>query len=364
MKIKAAVCNGLHEKLVIEEVELDSPKANEVLVEIVATGVCHTDISVQEGIFQMVFPNVLGHEGAGIIREVGPGVTSYKPGDHVVISYAYCGACDICLSGKPGHCSHLPELNFGGIMEDGTTRLSKDGKPIHTFFGQSTFATHAVTNTKNLIKVDDDLPLENLGPLGCGIITGSATVLEGIKPEFGSTIAVFGCGSVGLSAIMAAKIAGCKQIIGVDIVPERLEMAKQLGATDVVNGKEVDTVEEIMRLTNNKGVDYGAEFTGNGFVIDQAIKSAKHNGEIVFVAGGPDVNINFTAEILFKVKTIKGMIEGEVAAKKFIPQLIEYYKKGQFPFDKLITFYDFEDINQAIADSTSGKVIKPIVRMK
>ena len=215
----------------IEEVELTGPKANEVLVEVVATGVCATDAGAAAGHMGVPFPIVLGHEASGIVQEVGEAVTYVQPGDHVVIACCLCGFCDNCLTGKPGSCENIPRLNFGGAMEDGTKRLSKDGKEIGTFFGQSTFATHAVTNEKNLIKIDKDLDLKLFGPLGCGIVTGSATVLEGLKPKAGSTIAIYGCGAVGLSAVMAAKIAGCVKIIAVDINDSRLELAKDRKST-------------------------------------------------------------------------------------------------------------------------------------
>ncbi|AMC92764.1 aryl-alcohol dehydrogenase [Erysipelothrix larvae] len=365
MRVKAAVTWDAGAPFVLEDVELDQPKATEVLVEVVATGVCATDAGAAGGHMGVPFPIVLGHEASGIVKEVGEAVTYVKPGDHVVVACCLCGTCDNCLTGKPGSCEHIPRLNFGGAMEDGTKRLSKDGHEISTFFGQSTFATYAVTNEKNLIKVDKSLDLELLGPLGCGIVTGSATVLEGLKPKSGSTIAIYGCGAVGLSAVMAAKISGCLKIIAVDINDDRLKLAKELGATDVINSKAQDITEMVRSLTDGKGVHYGVDATGNSMVAKSALAALTNQGELCLIgAGYQEIGIDLNTEFLFGTKKLSGYIAGLVSSKYIVPRLIEYYKQGQFPFDKLVTFYDFEDINQAFEDSKTGITIKPILRIK
>lgn len=364
MKVKAAINWAAGKQFIIDEVELDSPKASEVLVEVIATGVCATDAGAAAGHMGVPFPIVLGHEAAGIVRETGKAVTYVKPGDHVVIACCLCGVCDNCLTGKPGSCEDIPRLNFGGSMEDGTKRISKDGDEISTFFGQSSFADHVITNEKNLVKIDKDLDLELFGPLGCGIVTGSGTVLEGLKPKAGSTIAVYGCGAVGLSAVMAAKIAGCLKIIAVDINDDRLALAKELGATHTINSKENDIITTVRSITGGKGVNYGVEATGNSQVAKAALSALTNYGELALIAAGyQEVAIDLNTEFLFGTKKLSGYIAGLVPAKYFVPKLIEYYRQGMFPFDRLITFYDFDQINEAFADSRTGVSIKPILRI-
>ena len=365
MKIKAAVNWETGEPFFLEEIELAPPKVSEVLVEVVATGVCATDAGAAAGHMGVPFPIVLGHEASGIVKEVGDAVTYVKPGDHVVIACCLCGTCDNCLTGKPGSCEDIPRLNFGGSMEDGTKRLAKDGKEISTFFGQSTFATHAVTHEKNLVKIDKDLDLKLFGPLGCGIVTGSATVLEGLHPKAGSSIAIYGCGAVGLSAVMAAKIAGCIQIIAVDINEERLKLAKELGATHAINSKDADIVSAVREMTGGKGVHYGVEATGNSMVAKSALSALTNYGELALIAAGyKGVEIDLNTEFLFGTKKLSGYIAGLVPAKYIVPKLIDYYKQGLFPFDKLVTYYEFEEIEKAFADSKSGVSIKPILKIK
>lgn len=365
MKIRAAVSWEPGTAYQMEEVELAPPKAREVLVEVVATGVCHTDTAAQAGHMGVPFPIVLGHEGSGIVKEVGEAVTSVKPGDHVVIACCKCDHCDPCLSGHPGECEDIPRLNFGGAMEDNTCRISKSGQDIGTFFGQSTFANYAITNEKNLVKIDAGLDLKLYGPLGCGITTGASTVLEMIRPKFASTIAVYGCGAVGLSALMAAKIANCEKIIAVDINDERLALAKELGATHTINSKSIDIVEAIHEVTDGRGTTYGLDATGNANVAVKALSALEKSGELVLIgAGYQPIPVDFNSEFLFGTKTLRGMIAGKVPSQYIVPKLIAYHQKGLFPFDKLVKFYSFDDINQAFADTNSGKAIKPILLMK
>lgn len=364
MKIKAAVTYNKGVFTLDNEVELDNVKANEVLVKVVASGVCHTDVCARDQEVPFPLPGILGHEGSGIVEKAGDKVKDLKKGDHVVLAYSTCGHCDNCLKGHPGSCDKMNELNFGGRLEDGTTRLHKAEQPISIFFGQSSFATYAVANEKNVVKVDPDVDISLLGPLGCGIMTGSGTVLNKLKPEVGSTIAIYGAGAVGLSALMAAKIAGCTKIIAVDIFDNRLDLAKELGATHVVNGAKADTVEEILKITNNKGTTYAVETCGVPEVFMNALHALGTSGTVaqVAVSTGPVIlDLNF--DVMWFSKTIVGVIEGDSIAKIFIPQLIEYYKNGQFPFDKLVKFYDLKDIDQAFADSANGATIKPILRM-
>ncbi|RKQ34253.1 NAD(P)-dependent alcohol dehydrogenase [Oceanobacillus halophilus] len=361
MKIKAAVTNGQGQEFSFEEVELAAPKANEVLVKIVGTGVCHTDaVARDEAIAPL--PAVLGHEGSGIVDDVGEGVTRFEKGDHVVLSFAHCGHCDNCLTGHPTVCDTFNDLNFGGTHDDHTHRLSKDGQPLSTFFGQSSFGTFAIAHERNVVKVDKDVDLALLGPLGCGIQTGAGTVLNRIKPEFGSTIAIYGAGAVGLSAIMAAKIVGCKTIIAIDVHDSRLDLAKDLGATHTFNGTNVDVVKEIKELTNG-GTNYAVDTTGVPPVVRQCLQALRPLGAAAIVGVTPEMNIDVHNDLMAEGKTMMGVIEGDSVPNVFIPGLIYYYKAGQFPFDKLVKFYEFEDINKAFEDSKNGLVIKPIVRI-
>ena len=236
MKIQAAISHGVGEPLKIEEVELTEPGAEEVLIRIVATGVCHTDAESMNG-RGAPFPAVLGHEGAGIIERVGAGVTNLQPGDHVVLSFSYCGECSQCITGHQTLCERLGELNFGGKSRDGKNRIHQHGHSISTFFGQSSFATYSTAHKNNVVKVDKDVDLAILGPLGCGIQTGSGTVMNTLRPEPGSSIAIYGGGAVGLSAVMAAKIVGLKDIIVVDLHQNRLDLAMELGVPHVLNWK-------------------------------------------------------------------------------------------------------------------------------
>lgn len=362
MKMKAAVTHGLGEDFKIEEVELSEPKENEVLIKIVASGVCHTDAVVKD-MGMSPFPAVLGHEGSGMVVTVGANVKNVQPGDHVVLSYAHCGQCENCLSAHPSTCVDFMKLNFAGIMEDDTNRIHQHGKPLSTFFGQSSFGTYAIANQRNVVKVDKDVDLALLGPLGCGIQTGSGTVLNKLKPEFGSSIAVFGAGAVGLSAIMAAKIAGCKNIIAIDIHNSRLELAKELGATHVLNGRDVDVVKEIKAITNG-GVNYTLDTTGVPALLKQSLRALRPLGVCAVVGATPVVDIDVQTDIMSEGKTLVGVIEGDAVPQLYIPQMIEYYKRGLFPFDKLVKFYDFEHINQAFEDSKTGVTIKPILKFQ
>lgn len=360
MEIKAALVHEAGGDIRLENVKIEEPKANEVLIKMVGTGICHTDLGVQAQDIQTPLPIALGHEGAGIVEKVGPGVVDVEPGDHVVISFSYCNNCKNCLEGHPAACEKFGQLNFGGAHLEGTTRLSNEGDEVATLFGQSSLATYAIAHTNNIVKVDKDVDLRLLGPLACGIQTGAGTVLKKLKPGFGESIVIFGCGGVGLSGVMAAKLTGAKNIIAVDIIPERLELAKELGATHTINGKEVDTVEEVHKITGG-GSDYVLEATGVPALIKQGIRSLRARGVMAVVGVGPDTTLNIHDELIPPNRTIIGVVEGDSIPKLFIPELIEYYKAGKFPFDKLIKLYPFEQLDQAIEDMNAGKTIKPIV---
>lgn len=364
MNIQAAVVRQKGGPFKIEEVELDEPRADEVLVRMVATGVCHTDLVARDQHLPIPLPGVFGHEGSGIVEKVGSYVTKVKPGDHVVMSYLSCGTCVSCAKGTPSWCLNFLPSNFAGARPDGSTTMKKNGEAIHgSFFGQSSFGTYAIASERNVVKVQDDVPLEILGPMGCGFQTGAGGVINSLHPKAGSSIAVFGVGSVGLSAIMAAYASGCTTIIAVDVTPARLEMAKELGATHIVNSHSVDPVEEIRRITGG-GVEYSLECAGIPQVLRQAVDTLTWGGVCGLIGVAPmGVEVSLDMQNILNGRTLKGVVEGDSNADVFIPQLIELYKQGRFPFDRMITFYPFDQINQAAEDSEKGKTLKAVLRM-
>ncbi len=364
MLIKAAVTNVKGE-FEFEEIMLDEPQADEVLVKIAACGCCHTDLGARDQMAPWPIPGVLGHEGSGIVEKVGPMVKGIKPGDHVVISYQHCGHCESCLGGHPARCESWYPLNFMGRLADGTTRLhKKDGKDISCFFGQSSFAEYAVANQNQVCVVDPDVDIRLLGPLGCGFLTGFGSVVNVLKAGFGDTIAVYGVGGVGLAAIMAARIVGCQRIIAVGRHQDKLDFALEMGATDVVNSKETDPVAAVRAITGGAGTKYAFDTSGRASVIRQAIDASSAYATICTVAMSPDtLPVAIEADIMGPGRKIMGSTEGDAVCKTFIPKMVDYYKQGRFPFDKLVKFYDFKDIDQAFEDSLAGKVIKPVVVM-
>lgn len=366
MRIKAAVTYGKGEPFKIEEVELAPPKDNEILVKIVACGVCHTDEAAQFQVIPVPLPAVLGHEGCGVVEQTGKNVTQFKVGDKVGISFGFCGECTNCMTAHQHACENFNAINFGGVQADGTSRLSTlDGKSLSTFFGQSSFATHVVVSENSAVKIEyDDIDLSLIGPMGCGIQTGAGAVLNRLHPEFGSSIAVFGCGTVGMSAIMAARIAGCEKIIAVGGNPQSLELAKELGATHTINRKEVnDIVNTIRNEITAGGVNYAIETSGVPDFVKKALASCRFMGTAVVLGATGDVTLNIQTELMGDAKSLIGIVEGDSIPKLFIPKLLAYYKKGLFPFDKLIKFYPFEQINEAFKESSSGKCIKAVLKM-
>jgi aryl-alcohol dehydrogenase len=364
--IKAAVFRESGQAPKIEDVMIGEPRADEVLVRIVASGVCHTDMVVRDQLLPMPLPAVLGHEGAGVVEAVGSNVTNVEPGDHVVMSYAYCGECYLCESGHPAHCANILPQCFGGCRSDGSTGITDaGGKPVHDhFFAQSSFAQYSLASSNNVVKVPKDLPLELLAPLGCGLQTGSGAVLNAMKVRPGSSFAVFGAGAVGLAAVMAARIAGATQIIAVDINPNRLTLAEELGATHTVNAKDEEPVARIQEITG-KGADFSLEASGHSAVLRQAVDCLGFFGTCGIVGASPigsEVSLDING-VMIPAKKVMGIVQGDVIPSTFIPMLIEFYRQGRFPFDRLIRHYDFADINQAIADSESGKTIKPVLRI-
>ena len=363
MEIKAAVTFEPSAEFKIEQVQLSDPKDDEILVRIVGAGICHTDLAARDQHLPIPLPTVLGHEGAGVVEQVGARVTKVKPGDHVALSWMCCGSCPSCKAGQDPYCENFLALNFSGTRPDGTTTMKIGDQVIHgNFFGQSVFADYALAEERNVVKVPPDIPLEILGPMGCGIQTGAGAVMNALKAHPGTSIAVFGVGPVGMSAVLAAVVCGCTTIIAVDISPERLKIAEELGATHTINAQEVNSVEAILDLTGG-GPNYSLECVGNPAVFRQAVDVLPLLGEcglVGVVAPGTEVTLNM--DLIMNGRRIRGIIEGDAIPDLFIPQLLELYKQGRFPFDRMITFYPFEDINRAVEDMEKGRVIKPVLK--
>lgn len=363
MKTLAAVVNKVNEDYQFEELTLGELQHDEVLVRVVASGVCQSDESTRKGRAPFPLPAVLGHEGAGIIEKVGSAVQGFEVGDHVIMGYNYCGTCPSCRTGHPSSCDHFVDLNMTGQRPDGSyTFYKEDGTPVANLYHQSSFSTYTITKVNNLIKVDKDVDLRLVAPLSCGFLTGFGTVVNGLKPKTSSSIAVFGTGAVGLSALMSAKIEGCSTIIAVDIHDSRLEVAKELGATYVINSQKENLLERIHEITNGQGVNYSVDTTGVSVVMKSAIDVLGTNGVCAPIAVTPNtLEINTSIDLVPKNRKIIGVLMGDAIPQLAIPQLIQNHKEGKFPFDKLVKFYKFKDINQAAADSNSGKTIKPIL---
>ena len=368
MKIKAAVAWGPNQPLKIETIDLEGPKKGEVLVKMVATGVCHTDAYTLSGDDpEGIFPSVLGHEGGGIVEEVGEGVTTLKKGDHVIPLYVpECKECRFCLSGKTNLCQKIRNTQGKGLMPDGTSRFSKDGQPIFHYMGTSTFAEYSVIAEISLVKVNPDAPLDKVCLLGCGVTTGIGAVLNTAKVEKDATIAVFGLGGIGLSVIQGAVMAGAKRIIAVDINEDKFEIAKKLGATDFVNPKKYDKpIQEVIVEITDGGVDYSFECIGNVDLMNAALECChKGWGEsiIIGVAGGQD-KITTRPFQLVTGRVWKGSAFGGVKGRTQLPGYVDKYLSGEINLDDMVTFtMPLEEINDAFKYMHEGKSIRSVVK--
>lgn len=362
--MKAAVVREKGGAFRIEDVRIEEPRDDEVLIRIAGVGVCHTDLVVRDQHFPTPLPAILGHEGAGVVERVGKAVTKVVPGDHVVLSFASCGTCANCLSGLNGYCPDLYGRNFSGARPDGSTPCcDAHGSALSAwFFAQSSFAEYALAGQRNVIKIPSDVPIELMGPLGCGIQTGAGAVINALKPGAGTSIAIYGAGSVGLSAIMAARVAGCATIIAVDLNEARLELARELGATHVVNAGREQVVAAVQGITGGEGVQFALECTGLPQVVRQAVDSLRLTG-VCGVIGVSPLGTEFSLDmngILFG-RSVRGIIEGDSVPDIFIPQLVELWRQGRFPFDKLVRFYPLDAIEEAVHASEKGDVLKAVL---
>lgn len=365
MQITAAVLRSRSRAFELETVEIEAPRAGEVLVRVVATGVCHTDMVMRDQDLPTPQPVVLGHEGAGVVERVGAGVTKVAPGDHVVMTFNSCGACPSCSDHAPTYCHEFFPRNFMGARPDGISGLSKSGETIHAnIFGQSSFATYALCHERNAVKVPTSAPLEILGPLGCGVMTGAGAVMNALKVEAGRSLAVFGAGAVGLSAVLAAQVVGAGPVFVVDINPARLELALDLGADHALDARHDPVVERILAMTG-VGVDYSLDTTANLSAMRQAVDVLAHRGTCGLVGAskmGEELRLDAVA-LMSGGRAVRGIVEGDADPDIFIPRLVELHQTGRFPYDRLIAFYPMARINDAVRDAERGQVIKPVVRM-
>jgi aryl-alcohol dehydrogenase len=365
MRIAAAVVHEASGPFTVETVDLCEPRADELLVEVTASGMCATDLHGRDAYYRTRFPKIFGHEGAGVVRAVGGAVTGFAPGDHVVMSYPWCGECPNCRSQRQSYCLHARELKNNGTRADGSTLHSKDGKPVYSaFFQQSSFGSYTIANERYAVKVRDDAPIEILGTLACGGQTGAGAVLNVLKPGPGEGLAVFGVGSVGLAALMAAKIAGCDPIIAVDVHDSRLALARELGATHAIDHDgRAEVVSDIRKLAAD-GLRYSVDTSANPHVLREAVECLMPGGTCALL-GSARAGTEATFEMPFvqNGRTLRGVIQGDSVPKAFIPQLVDHIVAGRFPVERMVTFYDLADINGAAADSAAGRTIKPVIRM-
>ncbi len=362
MRTTVAVVNSQGADFSLEEIELDAPRADEVLVKIVATGLCHTDIHLKGFLPEEMFPNVFGHEGAGIVEAVGEDVSGIVVGDHVVLSFRSCRSCDNCTHDLVGYCDSSLLLNYMGMRMDGSTTYNRDGAPVFgSFFGQSSLSQHAIAYADNCVVVDKSVDLTKVAPYGCGFQTGAGTVLNVLRPTATDSLAVFGCGAVGLSAIAAAKHLGVGTIIAVDPLEARRAVAEGYGAIGVDPAAHDDVVAAVKALTDGVGASYAIDTTAISAVVKQAQQALKVRGTLVTLGLGAEEYAIDAIDLLQTGKVIKASIEGDSDPLEMVPRLIALNASGEFDVDDLVTTYPFSEINTAVADVLAGKVVKPVL---
>jgi len=365
MQATAAVVRERSGTFRLEELSLADPRDDEVLVRIVGVGICHTDLAARDQHIPVPLPAVLGHEGAGVVEQVGSRVTRVKPGDHVVLTWTYCGTCGACRSGQYACCERFFPYNIAnGARPDGSATLhDRDGQVVHGhFFAQSSFAEVAIASERSVVRVRDDVPLELIAPLGCGVMTGAGAVMNSLQPRPGASIAIFGVGPVGMSAVLAAVVCGCTTIIAVDTKPGRLAVATELGATHTVDATQGNPVEAIIDITGG-GPEFSLECVGSPKVLRQAMDVLPRRGVcglLGVVAPGTEVTLDM--DLLMNGRAVRGIIEGDAVPDLFIPRLLDLYSRGRFPYTSLVTFYAFDQVNEAVEDMEQGRVIKPVLR--
>jgi aryl-alcohol dehydrogenase len=360
VRISAAASYGADSSVVIQDVEIEPPSNDEVLVRLVASGICHTDL-VAKRLFRPGLPVVLGHEGAGVVEAIGEAVEGVAVGDHVLLSFQSCGSCGSCLADVPAYCDQFGALNMTGFRPDGSSPLSRGGERVAgAFFGQSSFATHALVTPRNLVVVDQAVELVACSPFGCGMQTGAGAVVNVLRPDIESKLVVFGVGGVGMAAVMAARATGVGTVIAIDVNSARLQTATELGATAVVDGSSPDLRMTLYELTGG-GATHAIDTTSSEAVIKNAVAALASRGELVLLGVGA-TELQVDARSLIRGgKRIRGSIEGDADPQRFMPKLLAWHREGKFPVEQIIRRYPFSKIAYALADLESGDVIKPVV---
>ena len=365
MKARAAVLFEVGKGLQIHEVDVHPPRPGEVLVRMAAGGVCHSDLHAMTGHLVAALPAILGHEGAGVVADVGPGVTTVKAGDHVIPLWRLsCGVCEYCTDGRPALCNAGMQIRLTGRLLDGTTRFTLDGREIKHFAGASTFSEYTVLPEASVLKIPDDLSLDRAALLGCAVITGVGAAINCARVKPGSSVVVFGAGGVGLNAIQGAAIGGAEKIIAVDLLDRKLEFARQFGATHTVNGGKGDPVEQVRALTGGRGVDYAFEVIGLPQTMRQAYDCLGKRGMCVVVGVTPmaaEVAVPVMT-LVFEERVLTGSVYGSSRPRTDIPKLIDLYRAGKLKLDELLTRrYPFAEINEAYAALERGEVARSVV---
>lgn len=360
---RAAVLNAPGE-LVVSEVEFSDPGPGEVLVKLVASGLCHTDLGVIAGGIPFPTPGIIGHEGAGVVEKVGAGVTGVEAGDQVLLSFTSCGSCAACTSAHPAYCETWLPRNLIGLMRSDTSgSVTRDGSPIAShFFGQSSFGQYAIADERSVVKVDPDADLTVLAPLGCGVLTGFGSMWNVLDPDSDDVVAVYGAGAVGLSAVIAAALRKPAQLIAIDLVDERLALATELGATATINGTTENVAERLAELTGGRGVALSFDTTGNPGVARQALDAASVRGTVL-VCGAPPPGTEIPVDIqgILTGKVLRGVTMGDTDPSTLIPQLIALHADGKLPLEKLEKRYSLDEIAQAADDMHHGVTVKPVI---
>jgi aryl-alcohol dehydrogenase len=364
VKIQAAVAWEAGAELSIEEFDLDDPRDDEILVRVEAVGVCHTDDNARLGRLPVVFPIILGHEGAGVVERAGRAVTRVSPGDRVLFTPDYCGRCEQCVLGLTPYCEQVVAVTFTGTRADGSPRAHQGGRPVRaSFFGQSSFATHSLVTERNIVPVPADAPLHYLAGFTCGVQTGAGAILNAMPVRPGRRVAIWGAGAVGLAAVMAAVASGADEVVAIDRVSHRLKLAAELGATRTIDttGRDLAGVAAEVVTATGQGVNVALDTTGDPAVILAAVESlATHGTASVITSSGAPVSVPPGA-LLLRGRSLRGSMGGHINPTVFIPRLLDLHRQGRFPVERLVRNYPFADVNTAIADSRSGATIKPVL---
>lgn len=362
---RAAIVREIGQDWQIENVDIAAPQADEVLIRMVGCGVCHTDVACRSGEFPAPMPIVLGHEGAGVVEAVGSAVSRVKVGDHVVLSFDSCGECHSCQQQQPAYCFDFYPRNISGLRKsDNSPTVTQAGEAVNAvFFCQSSFATYALARELNTVVMDKSLPLEVMGPLGCGIQTGAGAAVNSLKVGAADSLAIFGGGAVGLSALLGARAVGCEAIYVIEPNAGRRKLAMELGATATIDPGSSEDVLQALREISGGGVNFGIDTTGIPSVVAAAVEALLPNG-MLGLLGVPPADANLPANMMSMLARgvgVKYIVEGDADPQQFIPRMAQWYQQGKFPFDKLIQKFPFEHINEAAAASLRGDVVKPVL---